>query len=69
MPDRTKVVFASGAELVVDEEPSQVQDLLQRNERFHRSKTVDGVEVYIAGQAEIAYLEQVPESEPLVSRG
>jgi hypothetical protein len=60
MPDKTKIVFPGGHELVVDAEPSQVLDLLQRNEPFHQSKTTDGVDVYIAHDR-VAYLEQVPE--------
>jgi hypothetical protein len=63
--DRTRIVFAGGDELVVDEEPSQVMDLLLRKEPFHRSTTAHDVAVFIVSD-QVAYLQRVPESEPMV---
>jgi hypothetical protein len=74
MPDKTKIVFVDGQELVVDQPAVEVARVLGELHRGEggpfRAFTDDGTDVYIHAVDQIAYIKQVPEPQPpLMSRG
>jgi hypothetical protein len=68
MPDKTKIVFTDGAELVVDQPAVDVVGVLGELHRGEggpfRAFTDAGTDVYIHAVDQIAYIKQVPESQP-----